>query len=303
MELTFGELTANAQLIVNDDTAASLAVIKRDINRGAFILSSEIKRYYTRLEKTANLVASQQDYQIPEDAIRGTVVYVQSGGIWYPVREVNDEFTWARINATSTATASIPQMFFIKGRDVLSLWPAPSGNLTDGLKLSYEPKQSEMRQPDVTSGTVTVTNGSVTVTASSAVFTQSMIGRIFKVTDGTDGIGYRISGFTSTTAISLENYYQGIGGAGATYLIGQSPQLPGEWHDSLVDYAAYRYYIRRGDMNSAKEFKALFDDAKERIKNQYSSKTTSAVITSGRNVDYRAMSPLLRQVPDIATGP
>ena len=55
MELTFGELKANAAQIVNDDTSATAAILKRDINRGAFILSSEIKRYYTRQEKTANL--------------------------------------------------------------------------------------------------------------------------------------------------------------------------------------------------------------------------------------------------------
>lgn len=303
MELTFGELKSNAALIVNDDTSATAAILKRDINRGAFILSSEIKRYYTRIEKTADLVASQQDYQIPEDAIRGTVVYVLSGGIWYPVREVNDEWNWGKINATNTTTASIPQLFFIKGRDVISLWPAPSGNVTNGLKLSYEPKQYEMTLDDVSSGTVTVTNGSATVTASAAIFTQSMIGRIFKITDGSDGFAYRIAGFTSTTNITLENYYQGISGAGKSYLIGQSPQLPGEWHDSLVDYAAYRYYMRRGDMNSAREFKALFDDAKDRIKNEYSSKTTSSVITSSRNVDYRSMSPLLRPEPDVAVGP
>ena len=300
MDLTFQELYENTQLIINDDSPTTLGIIKRDLNRGASILSSEIKRYYTRLEKLANLVVSQTDYQIPEDAIRGTIVSVLSGSIWYPVIEINDEFTWDRINATSTTTASIAQYYFIKGRDVLCLWPAPAANVANGLRLSYEPKQQEMLQADVTTGTVTLTNGSTTVTHSGTSFTQSMIGRTLKTTDGSDGVSYRIAGFTSNSVVTLENYYQGIGGAGKTYRIGESPQLPGEYHDSLVDYAAYRYNMRKGDSGVAREFKALFDDAKDRIKNEYSSKTSSSIISS-RRVDYRNMSPLYR-IPDVATG-
>ena len=70
---------------------------------------------------------------------------------------------------------------------------------------------------DYATGTVAITNGTKAIAGTDTVFTASMVGR--KIRIGGENPYYRIASFTSTTAITLEDNFQGTTVTAATYVI------------------------------------------------------------------------------------
>jgi hypothetical protein len=275
--ITFQDLYEQAQANVGDTSTDSLSLIKSDINQGLKIFRNTLKRPYTRLSKSADLTASQQYYQLPEDAVRIREVRATNGNMMFPLKEIRSEYMWNSMNVVNANTIAVPTYFFVRGNDEIGLWPIPGQTITNGLEISYEPRKPEFLADDYETGTITVTNGSTTITHSGTGFTPNMVGRYFQTTDGTDGLWYRIASYDTTSTLILENYYQGLSGSGKTFRIGQVADIPEEYHLSLVDYASYRYYLRRKDKAIAGEFKGLFDSQIKDAKQNYASKTSGVV--------------------------
>lgn len=283
--ITLTQLYQGAQEVTGDTDTGTIAYFKRAINVGMQKYMAIMRRYWTRASKVADLVASQQYYQFPQDAIRITGVVVTSGGISYPLEPVTSEMQWRRLNIQTAGTVVIPTYYFVRGQDEIGLWPTPSTATSSGLEIYYEPKVVNLTQDDYTTGTVTVTNGSQTITHSGTGFTAKMVGRYFQTTDNSDGLWYKVTAYIDTSNLTLENYYQGISGAGTTFLIGECPPFPEEYHESLIDYAAYRYFLDRKDIGVASEYKALFDAAVAQCRETYASKITSSIITNAFDDD------------------
>ena len=287
--LTFQNLYEEAQAQSQDDGTDSLVIIKRAINQGMRKFMAILNREWTVTERTFNIVASQQFYQMPEDAIRVKTVSVTLGSVVYPLTEVASYEQWQELTMRSNS-ASVPTYFFVKGSDQFGIWPTPSGSITSGGTLTFEPATRDMAQADYVTGSVALTNGSAAVIGSGTTFTAKMVGRTLILTDGTsDGIGYKIASYTDATHITLENYYGGSTTASSTYNIGEVPNIPEEFHESLIDYAMYRYYARRRDWGASKEMKTAFDIALNECRTDYGSKTTSQYtrpIRIGANYTY-----------------
>ncbi len=277
--LTLTQLVAGAAEVTGDTDTTVAGYFKRAINTGMQKYMATMRRYWTRSSKTADLVASQQYYQFPTDAIRVTGVVLTNGGQPYPLQPMTSENQWRRLN-TAVAGFTFPGYFFVRGSDEIGIWPIPSSAVVAGMEIYYEPRTVNLTQDDFTTGTVTVTNGSTTITHSAAGFTAKMVGRYFQTTDNSDGLWYKISAFIDASNLTLENYYQGISGAGTAFLIGECPPFPEEFHESLIDYAAYRYYLDRKDVGVAAEYKSLFDESLMLCKETYSSKVTGSVINT-----------------------
>jgi hypothetical protein len=274
--LTFTQATARVLSIVGTSDTDTTTNAKQDINQGLRLFKNAARRYWTRQEKTASLVASQQYYQLPSDVVRVTQVKVVSNGFTYGLEEVSSEKMWNDLNVIPAVTVNVPTYYFVRGYNEIGLWPVPSTAVASGLVVSYEPRLADMTIDDVT-GTATVSNGSVSVTDSATGFNQSMIGRWFQVTDGTDGNWYKVGGFTSTSVLTLENFYQGLSGSGRNYLIGQVPDIPEDYHLGLVYFAAYNFFLKRKDNNSSTMYFQMFDDLLKRYRNTYGDKTTGLV--------------------------
>lgn len=281
--ITFNQIYNEAQEQVMDTSATTLTILKRAINQGNHKFNNVLRREYTVQEKTFDTVADQQYYQLPEDCVRPKTISIEVGGVIYVLTEVDDDDTWLRINS-NTDSSDVPELYFVKGSDQIGIYPIPSGANTATLR--YEPKIRDMSADDYTTGTITVTNGSANVVGSGTTFTANMVGRYLFVTDGSaDGMAYKITSFTDATHITLENVYAGTTGGSKTYLVGECPNIPEEYHESLIDYACYRYYLRRKDP-LAKDFKAIFDDAMFNCQEQYGSKSTSTYIAPPPNIAY-----------------
>lgn len=283
--LTFTQIITEIQDQTQDTDATSLRVIKRAVNQGMRKFGAILNRDWRDDERTFSVVANQQYYQMPEDAIRVKAITVTIGNIAYPLTEIADQDQWNRLNMR-VVNASYPRYYYVKGSDQFGIWPIPSGSVSNAGTLTFEKNMKDMTADDVSSpGTVTVTNGSAVVLGSGTSFTANMVGRVFFAdpNGGTgDGGGYKIASFTDTTHITLENAYAGVTGGSKAYNIGEVPDIPDEFHEALIDYGGYRYYRRRRDLPTAKDLKAAFDEAVVICQENYSSKTSSQYSRSPR---------------------
>lgn len=273
--LSFQDIYEEVQGQVEDTDATSLVVIKRAINQGAKKFGAILGREWRTSEATFSLIASQQYYQMPEDAIRLRWVTVEVGDVTYPLKEIANEEAWQALNMTST-TSTVPEFFYIRGADEFGIWPIPAEAITDGGNISFERRMRDMAQADYTTGTVSITAGTASVLGSGTTFTQNMVGRYLAVTDGSaDGMWYKINGYAAADTVTLENNYGGTTAVDATFRVCEVPDIPEEFHEALVDYACYRYYLRRRDRTLAREMKAAFDESLLECQANYSSKTGS----------------------------
>lgn len=261
-----------------NDNGVTKANIAQDINQGLRLFKNAARRYWTRKQVSTGLVNGQQDYQVPADFVRTTEVTITANGIVYPLTEVPSEHKWNELNIIPAVTIYIPTMFFVKGFNVISIWPAPSTSNVGSLTISYEPRLPDYTLPDVT-GTASVSNGSQIITDSAANFSQNLVNAWFSITDGTGGNWYQIASVQDSSHLTLANFYQDQTNGTATYIIGAAPDIPEDYHMGLVYYAAYQFYLKRKDTNNANQYLSLFQNLLDQYQETYSSKTTGIVFT------------------------
>ena len=302
-KLTWTDQQNIAQELSGLTDSATLAHLKRDMNTGAALFMAGLNREYNRHSRFTNLVANQQYYQIPEDAFMLKEVVVSSGTYNPPMEQIPDEFAWRQMN--SLPVQGLPSHYFVRGRNEFGLYPIPANSVTSGIELVFAPKNTQMTENDFgsaagltgTGTTVAVTNGSQTITHSATGFTAKMVGQWFSVTDGSDENWYQITGYTSSSVMTIENYFQGLSNNTVNFRIGQVMDLPEEFLEAPVDYAIYRFYLKRGiiGLTQANEFKALFDGALQAAKDLYGQVSESQVINA--TPQFRTYNPFRGDPP------
>lgn len=253
-------------------SSVALSNLQADINQALRLFKNQSRRYWSRKQAVADLVANQQYYTFPQDMVRITTAMVNSGtgSLSIPLLIVDSEELWNKINLVPGMTVGMSTTGFIRGRNELGLYPIPASNITGGLVVSYEPRLRDMSIEDTNAASVTLTHNSVNVTAGGSVFNANMVGMTLQ---GGDGYWYTITGYTSGTQITIENVYQGAT-VTQTTLIGHVPDIPEDYHLGLVYYAAYNYFLKRKDQATAAGYKALFEDLIQQYKKVYAEKTT-----------------------------
>lgn len=299
--LTWTDQQLLYQQLTGDTSLTGLVVAKRDMNEGAAQFLNRLGRKFNKEYLAANLVANQQYYQFPSEVLRiseARFLNATSGNYYYEPELVTDELFWNQLNNYAT-TSSYPTHYYIRGFNELGVYPTPSTAIVNGVTVSYEPQHIDLTQDDLTNGSVTVTNGSVTVTHSATGFTQQMIGSFLQVTDGTDGKWYRISAFTSTSSVNIENYYEGISGSGRTFRIGQIMKIPNGYQDAPVLFAASRFYQSQNDQRTAPIFDQRFEARIKSAKETYARSTSRMGVksrNSGRNAGNSPFTDLTRPI-------
>lgn len=278
--LTFTDQQTLYQQLTQDYSAAGLVIGKRDINEGCAMFLNRLGRKFNKEYLTANLIANQQYYQFPSEVLRISEARFLNGSQYYSVNMVADERQWNMIN-TIALTGSYPTDYYIRGFNELGVYPIPKANVANGVVISYEPQHVDLTQDDFVTGTVTVSNGTVAITHSASGFTQNMVGRWLQVTDGSDGKWYRIGAFVSSSILNLENYYEGISGAGRTFRIGEVSKIPNAYQDAPVYYAAERFYMTQNDQRTAPIYNARFEAKLKSAKETYSRSTSRMSIKNG----------------------
>lgn len=243
MRETFSTLIqASKDLITDSSTVSSDAnisdtetFIKKEINRIYRDLQSRLNNHLTQVSATTTTVAQQQYYYLPPDCHTIEAMTVVYGGRTWPLQPVQID-RWLDVNRIIFQATTVPNYYFRREKD-FGIWPIPqaSGNT---ITLWYNRVFKDMTALDYNTGTVTVTNGSTTITGVATVWTSAMIGRYF---NSVDGQWYRISDVTSPTVAVLETVYAGTTTSGASYVIGESPEIPPEMH-AYIPYAVAAHY-------------------------------------------------------------
>lgn len=281
--------------ISNLSDATSVIAFKRDINAGTARFLSKLGRPVDRQSRFTNQVVDQQYYQIPEDSIRVSYVSFLNGtNIWIKLEEVGDEATWRRMNQYPQTSAT-PTHFFVRGADEFGIYPAPSTSTADGIELVYEPRHVLLTADDYTTGTVSAMSGNNAITGTGTTFTPTMGNGsyILQITDGTDGNNYRISGYSSATSVTIENYYQGITNATATYRIGQVSKIPDEYQETPVDYAMMRHFLEKNEMSNANMYDVRWQTSLRDAESTYGMSTSNQIVRDSRKLNSAAPNPLL----------
>lgn len=286
--LTFSQMQTRAANFVgvNPSTATiDMTNITQDINQAQRLIEASGRRYWTRGEFTADLVATQQYYTLPAEVVRITTIRANTGNQSYnwPVDEIDSEMLWNRFNVIPSNTVIVPQFYFVRGPNEFGLYPVPSTNTVAGVLVSCELRAADMSITDVTSITVTTTNGSQYITSPSSSFQTNMVGMVFSTTDGADGKWYRVAAATASQ-LTLENAFEGPTNTFVPTIIGQSPLFPEAYHMGCCYYAAYQFYLKRNDDATAlATYKALFEDVLQKYREAYAAKSTGLVQRSLEN--------------------
>lgn len=278
---TFQDQYQEAQTLSHFTDAATTARFKKSVNRGCAKFMSLLNRAYLRRSRFTDLVAGQQYYTYPLDALKMRQSMTHIGGIERDLFEVPDEKYWNQLN--QVVQQGIPTWFFVKGFDEIGLYPAPAASTSAGLELVFTQRHLNMTQDDYTTGTMSATADSQTVTGSGTAWTTGMAGRAFEATDGSDGNWYRIQSVESATSMTLEKVYQGLSGTGLPYRIGECAYIPEEYLESATDYALERFYLGR-DQAKFNQYETLVNNAVEECRSVYGSKTSSGVIDASHRV-------------------
>jgi len=237
-----------------------LDFFKRSLAARYQMAFSEVTNRQTYITKTASTVANQQYYHFPPGMVNLEGATVEIGGVNYPVITDDSQLQWDLTNTVLLSVQALPRFIFPR-RDDFGIWPIPQSVYT--ITITYPQRDRSLGVVDYTTGTVAVTQNSQTVTGSGgATFTSAMIGRWFVMDDTSkqgEGYWYRISAVPTSSTLTLETSYEGVSASGATYRIGEVPELPEELHSILVDGVLADYYSGpRSDIQKATWFNNVF---------------------------------------------
>lgn len=287
--LTMSQIYARAYDTVGSpqDNGITQANILQDMNIAQQHFKNAVRNYWTRNQVTTNLVVNQQDYTMPANFVRTTEVTITANGIVYPLEPVASEHRWNQLNIIPSVTIYIPTRYFIKGFNVISVWPAPSTNNIGSLSVSFQPRTRDWSTAlaDIT-GTAAVNNGSITVTDSATSFSANLIGDAFTVTDGTGGNWYPIQAVSTNNTLTLQNNYIDQTNGTASYLIGQVPDMPEDYQPALWYYPCAMFELKRGNMEAYDHYLGMFQMLLDQYEDTYAVKTTGIVQTKQRGAAY-----------------
>lgn len=266
------------------------------------LIFGNLSSYINQDELTASTVASQQYYYYPVGTVSIDSATITIGGRKYTLYPIYDQATWNFWNALTIQPTSIPQFIFPRKND-FGIWPIPQDVYTITFQRFY--RDRNLLVDDYSTGTVSLTNGSTTVTGSGTAFTAAMVGRWFTMTDTTkpgEGYWYRIASYTSATQIDLETDWTDTTASGATFRIGETPELPEEAHSILAAGTTADYYLGlRSDPTKATAYNNIFwtGDANNNIRDIDSKNVIGGLIGIIKNYKDRERDNIVMRQPQI----
>lgn len=275
------------QQLTSDTDATNLAMGKTFITQGQRKLETELRIYFTEETRTFTTVTdaisgtSNQAYPRPENFKTLTDLYVTVGTDQYKADLIQDPGLWRDLNATTTQnTGDYLQFCFIR-QNRIELQPIPASANT--ATITYNSFSKPLVSDDYTTGTITtLANEGTAITGSGSTWTAGMVGRYLRI--DADGEWYKISAFTSTTAITLATEYQGTAIAAGTsaYTIGQMPITPPETHELPVYYAVWRWALMKKDILLAREFEKMWKEGILAARANWANISSSNIVGSSR---------------------
>lgn len=252
------------------------------------LTSTVTANVYVSVFTTTIGVGGVQTYNLPPDYSKLKTGTLTIGNLRWNPREILTRQEWDDLNVFPYY-ADIPNNYFIWNYQ-FNLWPIPSttGNI---IAFNYKRRIPDLSLADYTTGTLTATNGSNIITGASTIWivttNNTNESRYLQIPQPTgDNAWYQIATVNSTTSLTLTAPYQGTSVSGASYIIGQMPNLYEDFHDMLL-YKALTYYFSSivDNEGKKKEWEDAYD-AKLKLLEEYCG-TKSVDVNLGRSVTIR----------------
>ena len=270
---TFTQMkTEVAQLCGLDDSSDELVKIAKDIFSGAQLVNSLARRYPVTKTKTTDLATKQTSYQLSDDVLRITAVTCRDRELI----EIKSTSEYLAVKHTWLTLASQPAYYFVKTPRQIEILPPSAVNVTDGLKVIYEAKATRLHINDYAVKVKLETNSDAVEAVGGDKFRADVVDDCYMIFS--DDRAIKIDRRLDSTHLLLQNYYEGESSNDATVTIGQSVDIPEEYHDAIVYYACQQFYLMRKDLQTAGYYKQLYDELVERYRTTYGLKTSSGVI-------------------------
>lgn len=248
MRLTFTDLQSRCQDGSGGDTStASLTFFKQRLNTRYENILSSLPAWVTQITKTFSTVASQQFYHYPPNIRSVASLKIAIGSQDYTIKPVFSYAEWNRLNAIEIESGAIPEKIFNR-RDDFGIYPIPQDAYTG--TIVYNIRAGGMTKSDYITGTVTATENSTTIEGSGTTFTggNAAVGMWFSLADTNGesrGSWYRIASVTDADTLDLENYFEEETEAGASYIVGESPEIPADMHELLFYGTMSDYFAEK----------------------------------------------------------
>ena len=270
---TFTQMKSEvAQLCGLDDSSDELVKIAKDICSGAQLVNSLARRYPVTKIKTTDLIAKQTSYQLSDDVLRITAVTCRDSELI----EIKSTSEYVAVKHNWLTLASQPTYYFVKTPRQIEILPPSAVNVTDGLKVIYEAKAARLHIDDYTVKVKIETNSDAVEAVGGDKFRTDVVDDCYMIFS--DERAIKIDRRLDDTHLLLQNYYEGDSSANTTVTIGQSVDIPEEYHDAIVYYACQQFYLMRKDLQTAGYYKQLYDELVERYRTTYGLKTSDGVI-------------------------
>lgn len=279
--ISFTELKAIYADETQDTSTANVTRGNRYMNMVHRNILSYWNWPFLETSATASTVASQQAYTFGYNFKRVKSVSVTVDDIVYPMKEVPDWDYWTWLNQYgSTQTSDIAQFYFVDDTEV-QIYPVPA-SAGNTVTVIFEKQIKDLSVEDYTTGTASIVTATskYAIAGGSTVWTAAMIGRYFKF--DTDDWWYKVATRTSNTAITISRAFGSPDVSGDTYVIGEMPSIPEDFHDLIWLGAAGRYWTLKKEDNHAAFYLRQFKDGMEKMKQRYGYKSTGQYISSYR---------------------
>lgn len=258
-----------------------MELIATNINNADKLFMQASRIGYTVQRRTAKVKDGVQFYRLAADMHRVTSVQYKykDSTTTLPLIKVVGIEQWNALNTSKSS--GIPQYYFIDGGRNIGLYPIPSEDNNEGLVVDYEPRPRDLGVEDMNFKAKAVYN---------TPYIENQVGLpngfvsymendfYIKVTSGEDGNWYKVEKVINNNKILLDNRYLGMSGNDVSFVMGQCPLYPEEYHEAAIYYAAFKFFSMRKDTDSAAMYSTLFEKALREYKANYASSTTSEVM-------------------------
>lgn len=273
---TLAELQSYIQTKFNDTSSSLQTHIQTLIGLGVNDLAAYTPWEWDEKTITRTTVASTDAYNLAIDHRLLKSVKVTVGGVDYFPKPVASRRQWDMlVSKNYNATSDFPE-FYTVVRDQIVLWPKPSssGNTITIAYYGLVGDYSTADFTDYTTGTVAITAAGTTVTGTGTTFASTMVNRYLRADSG-DAFWYKISAYTSATAITLSQAYEGSTVSGSNFKIGTLPPFTRkhpEAMDVLALYILADLWEKREEFSTSGGksgyYRGLYDVKKKELRRQ-----------------------------------
>lgn len=278
MQIPTSTLLNDYLIHTRDNSPENIARGKERMDHYYTLLLTESNNFVIERTKYSKLKADQRAFLLPPDYIKMKRVRVRIGGIWYRVDPVLNLDRWAD-ETSQEITTSIPINYTLineQGRMHIELTDIPNADSNVvNFEIIYEGTQDPLYFPtDIVNGTASFVQGNPDVAGVDTTWTEDIIGRFIKVTNGKSW--YEIASVGSILSLSLVNYFQEVNVSSANYIIAEVPRLPHEYHRTPLWGAVAEYY-KPNNANKSADYEKWYARDVILIQNKYQNKTKGSV--------------------------